>query len=128
MSNLNEKIAEKLELSKAQIVSVDELLYAIDSSIPEIVTEMAIDGCSIINPVSIRDKVLDKVEDFLDRILELESAEAKGTAQEPEIPEIEKLLRDVSSFSGFINGKRYDLRNKNEAEEFWKEMAKLISE
>ena len=39
MPNLNEKIAEKLGISKAQIVSIDELLYSINSSMPEIVTE-----------------------------------------------------------------------------------------
>jgi len=128
--NLNEKIAEKLGISKAQIVSIDELLYSINSSMPEIVTEMAIDGYAIINPASIRDKILDKVEDFLDEALGLELIEAEEPemVQESDMSEIEKFLRDISSgFSGFINGKRYDLRNKNEAEEFGKALTKLMS-
>jgi len=97
---------------------------------PEIVTEMAIDGYAIINPASIRDKILDKVEDFLDEALGLELIEAEEPemVQESDMSEIEKFLRDISSgFSGFINGKRYDLRNKNEAEEFGKALTKLMS-
>ena len=128
MSNLNDLIEKKLGISQSQIVTLDELLYQIDSSIPEIISESVLEGKNAIDQVTIKNRIMAKLDAFLDETLSIKPDEIIKDEHEEIFDSLkEKLAGMADGFTGVIDGKSYNLRNPEEAKAFGQELAKVFN-